>query len=72
MVHAPEGEEADKSVLAGQTYTRVEKILGGLSEAYDKTHKVIAEELKRHLRTVKIRICPALRRLREALEKDET
>ena len=32
MVHAPEGEEADKSVLAGQTYTRVEKILGGLSE----------------------------------------
>ncbi|MDP2331289.1 MAG: sigma factor, partial [Reyranella sp.] len=32
LVYAPEGEDADKSVMAGQTYTRVKELLGGLSE----------------------------------------
>ena len=31
VVYAPEDEDADKSVLAGQTYTRVKELMGGLS-----------------------------------------
>ena len=54
VIYAPEEEDADKSVLAGQTYTRdpMEGLpkdqLVVLQKAFfeDKTHTVIAEELK--------------------------
>jgi RNA polymerase sigma-70 factor (ECF subfamily) len=80
-VFAPEADDADKSVLAGQTYTRVQELLRDLSADQltvirmaffeDKTHTVIAEELQLPLGTVKSRIRLALGRLREALERED-
>ena len=80
-VFAPEADDADKSVLAGQTYMRVQELLRDLSADQltvirmaffeDKTHTAIAEELRLPLGTVKSRIRLALGRLREALEKED-
>ena len=80
-VFAPEDVDADKSVLAGQTYSRMQELLRTLSadqlvvvqKAFfeDKSHTAIAEELKLPLGTVKSRIRMALGRLRQGLEKDD-
>ena len=79
-VFAPEDVDADKSVLAGQTYSRMQELLRTLSadqlvvvqKAFfeDKSHTTIAEELKLPLGTVKSRIRLAFRHLHAILGDD--